>query len=131
MSQFYDEMADLALEMIREFGQEIVVIREGPFAQDPISGTVINEEEQRMVLQAIVLPTSRGTIETFDNRTMGQDSLIDEKLRFVKAAAKGATFEPRSGDVVEMQGKRWRILGATPVAPAGIPLIYNFGVQLV
>ena len=130
MSQFYDEMADLALEMIREFGQEIVVIREGPFAQDPISGTVINEEEQRMVLQAIVLPVSNST-QSFDNRTMGQDSLIDEKLRFVKAAAKGATFEPRSGDVVEMQGKRWRILGATPVAPAGIPLIYNFGVQLV
>lgn len=130
MSQFYDEMADLALEMIRKFGQEIVVIREGPFAQDPVSGTIINEEEQRMVLQAIVLPVSNST-QLFDNRTMGQDSLIDEKRRFVKAAAKGATFEPRSGDVVEMQGKRWRILGATPVAPAGIPLLYNFGVQLV
>lgn len=130
MSQFYDEMADLALEMIRKFGQEIVVIREGPFAQDPISGTVIIEEEQRMVLQAIVIPT-RGTLVTFDNHTMGQDSLIDEKQRFVKAAAKGATFEPQSGDVVEMQGKRWRIIGATPVAPAGIPLLYNFRVQLV
>lgn len=130
MSQFYDEMADLALEMIREFGQEIVVIREGPFAQDPVSGTVINEEEQRMALQAIVLPVSNST-QVFDNRTMSQDSLVNERLRFVKAAAKGATFEPRSGDVVEMQGKRWRILGSTPVAPAGIPLLYNFGVQLV
>lgn len=130
MSQFYDDMADLALEMIREFGQEIVVIREGSFAQDPVSGTVINEEEQRMVLQAIVLPVSNST-QFFDNRTMGQDSLVNQKLRFIKAAAKGATFEPRSGDVVEMQGKRWRILGSTPVAPAGIPLLYNFGVQLV
>lgn len=130
MSQFYDDMADLALEMIREFGQEIVVIREGPFAQDPVSGTVIKEEEQRMTLQAIVLPVSNST-QAFDNRTMGQDSLVNQKLRFVKAAAKGATFEPRSGDVVEMQGKRWRILGSTPVAPAGIPLLYNFGVQLV
>lgn len=130
MSAFYNKMANVALRQIAKFGQTIVVVRESAPNHDPITGNVAPGDELRGNLPALVLPASKGTIEAFDNRVTAQDTLIDEKLRFVVAAAKGAPFEPKGGDALEFGGKRWHVMGCTPVAPNGTALIFRMGVRL-
>lgn len=125
---FYDNMAEVALAKITQFGREITITRFGSSNSDPAAGTVDKPVEATGTLKALVLPASKGTVEAFDNRLQG-GSLIDEKLRYILAAAKGAPFEPRSLDEVSFDGIKWQVLGCTPLSPAGMPLLYKMGVM--
>lgn len=126
---FYDAMADTALQLIQNRGNSYPIRRESPVS-DPVSGSVDPDPViSSGTIQAIILPASKGTVEAFDNR-VATDSTRLRKLRFVLAAAKGFPFEPQNGDILEVNGEDWLILGATPLAPDGTtPLIYKMGVE--
>lgn len=123
----YTEAANDALEMIREAGKSYPIKRVVTVA-NPVEGTV-TETVTEGTLVAIILPASKGTIEAFDNRLA--EGLRQEKLRYIIAAAKGAAFTPDGGDVMTFEGASWSVLGCTPLAPAGIPVIFKLGVKQV
>lgn len=127
---FYDSMADTALAKIQQFGREVQISRPTQSSSDPVTGTVVNGAPVTGTLKVLVLPASKGTIEAFDNRLQG-GTLIDEKLRFILAAAKGAPFEPASLDELTFDGQTWQVLGCTPLSPAGTPLLYRIGAMRV
>lgn len=130
MSAFMQRMADLTLSKIDQFGQEIPFSRE-KVTHDPVTGETTKGTQITMRLACIVTPASRGTIQAFDNRLSANDTLELSKIRFVLAAAKGATFEPVAGDAAEFDGHMWEVMGATPVAPDGTPILYRIGVRRV
>lgn len=125
---FYDAMAQVALTKIVQFGRDVTITRHSDTGRDPIIGTVTEIVELTGTLKALVLPASKGTVESFDNRLEGA-TLVDGRMRFVVAAAKGAPFEPRSLDEIEFDGAKWLVLGCTPLAPNGTPLLYKMGVK--
>lgn len=126
MSAFYDNMADTALRLIRLRGAEYTLrrpSRTGNF----VEGSVDTGAPSTTPVHALVLPASSGTVEAFDNRIKSERTLM--YLRFVLMAAKGVAFEPLTGDVLEIAGEDWQVLGSTPLAPDGTPLVYKMGIE--
>lgn len=121
----YAGLASTALRLIEANGRSITVKRTSG-THVPATGGYTPTATTSGTLKAVVLPASKGTIEAFDNRVV-DGTLIDEKLRYVLAAAKGAPFEPKSNDLLEFDSLTWRILGCTPLNPAGTPLVYKIG----
>lgn len=128
MSDFYTGLQSTALNLITEFGIPLTLRRKVPGTYDPVLDTDGAATEITQEIRCVVLPASKGTIEAFDNRLVG-DTLIETKLRALKIAAKGLTFVPAAGDTLEHEGSTWTLLGCTPSSPAGIPLVYNAAMQ--
>lgn len=120
----YSRSALTALNLIRKFGQKIPIARYTKNA-DPVTLTETETVAASGNLDAVVLPASKGTIEAFDNRIM--EALTQGKLRFMIAAARNAPLAPAPNDVVQFEGYYWAVLGSTPLAPAGVPVIYKLG----
>ena len=128
MSTFYDEMADLAVELIEEFGQEIVISRTTEGEYDPITGTGSGSVTETQTVLAIVLPASKGTVEAFDQKLVS-GTLVESNLRALKIAAKSCTWVPSPGCKVTLYGHDWSMIGVTESNPAGIPLVYSASVM--
>ena len=127
MSKFDQEIDD-ALDIIKENGTAI------PIAQsvadfDPVAGKESNKVTANGTIFAVVLPASKGTIQAFDNRILDETTLT--KLRFLLIAAKGRPFDPVAGNIIEAEGRRWEIVGSTPLAPDGEPILFKAGAKLV
>src|SRR5512137_766435 len=92
-------------------------------------GTVTSTLLDTTTANAIVLPSTKGTIEAFDNRR-DEGSLKGTELRYLKIAASSFAFTPKSDDVVTFGGKDWKVLGCTPIDPTGsCALVYGVGVM--
>ena len=126
MSLDYAALASTALASIKEAGFKLPIKRvSGTF--DPVEGEVTASSLLSGELDAVTLPASAGTVQAFDNRPL--DDLIRGKLRFFIAAASSAPFVPQANDIITFEGETWTIMGCTPLAPAGTPLIYRFGAR--
>ena len=131
MTAFYGTMSATALAKLVQFGQTLTIKRYSNSTPDYAAGSVTRAVTSTGTLTAVVLPASKGTVEAFDNR-MKQDTSVNlDKLRFVIAAASGAPFEPKPMDEITFESRQWRVLGCTPLNPAGTALLYKMGVQLI
>lgn len=129
MTEFYDEMAEVALDEIRENGRQIVIRRYQTYS-NAVEATVERHLLASGALDVVVLPANKTKLGPFDNQGKG-GTLIDDKLRYVLAAAKGAPFEPKENDELEFDGRLWSVIGCTPLNPAGnVPLLYYIGTRL-
>jgi len=124
---FYSEMAEVADELITEFGQVITINRYAPTVVGSTGVATKGAATATSTANAIVLPASKGTVEAFDNR---RDTLLlsGRKLRYLKIASASMTFEPDPLDEAVFNSATWQVLGCTPVNPAGTPLVYGIGV---
>lgn len=123
---FYSDMAATALEMITEYGSPVTFTRTA-VTVSLTAGTVTAGASTTATGYAIVLPASKGTIEAFDNR-LEQLALAKRRLRYLKVAAQGLSFEPQALDKLSLLGSTWEVLGCTPINPTGTPLVYGVGV---
>lgn len=123
----YNAAASDALALIKEFGAPLPIKRVTN-TPDPVQGSVVATETAGN-LSAVVLPAKA----TADNAVMGTadnriaEALTKGKIRFVIAAAKGAPFAPDSNDLVTFENETWSVVASVPLAPAGVPVIYKFG----
>lgn len=133
MAQFnYPASAKTALALIKKFGGDITIARKVGGDYDPVEGEVVGDslEQTSGVFKGVVLPASKGTLEAFDIRL--EDGLTVDQVRFIILAAKDAPFRPEGTDTIEgLEGRNWIILGSTPLAPAGVPVIYKVGARLI
>ena len=91
--------------------------------EDPLTGEMTTVET-RQSLPCVVLPDSA----VMSNGAQA-GSMISQKSRKCIAAAKGASFNLQSGDVMMWLDEEWAILGATPLDPNGSgTIIWEFGV---
>lgn len=130
MSKYSPQIA-LALRLIAAKGQRMTLTRLSFVEYNPLApnANLLTIEDQCPV-NGVVLPASQGTIEAFDNRIL-DDPMQRRSFRFCILAAAGLTFEPRAQDVLLTTEGPWRILGATPLNPAGDgAIIFNVGATL-
>ena len=130
MATIYEEAAATALELITEFGTD-ANIRRVSKDYTPATGEAVELVKLAGTLKALILPiasTPKGVFIEADNKLI--EDLIAGKLRFVLAAAKGATFEPVANDLIEIAGETFTVKGCTPLSPAGVPILYKMGVEV-
>ena len=120
----YQRAQATALRLIANFGTSMPLIRLNT-EYDPVTGQNFNESIQISEATVVSLPASSGTVQAFDDRYL--DDLKNGRIRFFYVAAAGLKFEPSPGDHFFFEGQTWDIAGATPLNPAGTPVLYTIG----
>jgi hypothetical protein len=119
---FYDEMAVMALEMITEFGQSVIIrdIKVGEY--DPGTGTVPPD--------TFVEQTAQGILLDFTGQEFQANSLIKVGDKKLKIAAQGLEWPPSLLNKVIVQGHTWSIIPPLKeINPAGTPVLYELQVR--
>ncbi|WP_335944441.1 hypothetical protein [Pseudomonas sp. G166] len=119
---FYDEMAVMALDMITEFGQPVIIrdITVGEY--DPGTGTVPPD--------AVIEQTSKGVLLDFTGQEFQANSLIKVGDKKLKIAAQGLDWPPNLLNKVIVQGRTWSIIPPLKeISPAGTPILYELQVR--
>ena len=122
----YTPMAAMADRLIARFGRSLTFTRI-TVTSNGVAGTVTEAAPETSTGYAMILPSTEGKMQSFDSR-LEDGSLAGRRMRFLRVAALGMTFEPKPLDVVSFDGSTWQVLGCTPVNPAGTPLVYGVGV---
>jgi hypothetical protein len=126
---FYNEMADMALEMIEEFGQPAVLRSAADDAYDPDTGSTTPGTVTEQIASCIV---SDFTGQEFQN-----NSLIKQGDKKVKIPAQGLVAPallskviceieaPNIYDYFTRPYSTLTVMNVKEVSPAGIPIIYE------
>lgn len=120
---FYDEMAQTATEMIREFGWPMILRSSSPQDEyDPIEGTLTVEADgvvNTPVFGVKIAPTVEYTQSMADGSVQSKDMLV-----YLEPSAKYPNLE----DVLVIEDQSvieiWQIVNVQEIKPAGVPLLY-------
>jgi hypothetical protein len=119
---FYDEMAVMALEMITEFGQPVIIRAITAGEYDPETGTAGPG--------TVVEQTAQGILLEFTGQEFQNNSLIKQGDKKLKIAAQGLAWVPDLLNKVIVQGRTWSIVPPLKeINPAGTPILYELQVR--
>jgi hypothetical protein len=122
MATFYDEMAEMALEMIREFGQDVIIRATSAGEYDPETGTAPTD--------TVTEQTAQGILLDFSGQEFQNNSLIKQGDKKLKIAAKGLEWVPDLLNKVIVQDRTWSIVPPLKeINPAGTPILYELQVR--
>lgn len=125
----YAQSADTALRLITKFGttlnmKRFTAVNNAPETLEPSTLT-----ETAGTIKGVVLPGKSTTLGILNGEADNKlkEAFIKGKLRFILAAAKGATFAPDADDEITLPEGVFQIIGCTPLNPAGTPIVYKIG----
>jgi hypothetical protein len=119
---FYDEMAVMALDMITEFGQPVIIRAKTVGEYDPDTGTAPPD--------TITEQTAQGILLDFTGQEFQNNSLIKQGDKKLKIAAQGLEWAPDLLNKVIIQGRTWSIVPPLKeINPAGTPVLYELQVR--
>ncbi|KPG98341.1 hypothetical protein AEQ67_13385 [Pseudomonas sp. RIT-PI-q] len=119
---FYDEMAEMALDMITEFGQPVTIRATTVGEYDPDIGSAPPD--------TITEQTAQGILLDFTGQEFQNNSLIKQGDKKLKIAAQGLAWAPDLLNKVVVQGRIWSIVPPLKeINPAGTPILYELQVR--
>lgn len=119
---FYDEMAALALDMITEFGQPVIIRATTVGEYDPEAGAAPPD--------TVIEQTAQGMLIDFTGQEFQNNSLIKQGDKKLKIAAQGLAWVPGLLNKVIVQGRTWSIVPPLKeINPAGTPILYELQVR--
>ena len=119
---FYDEMAVMALDIIREFGQPVIIRATTVGEYDPEVGTAPPD--------TVIEQTAQGILIDFAGQEFQNNSLIKQGDKKLKIAAQGLAWVPGLLNKVIVQGRTWSIVPPLKeINPAGTPILYELQVR--
>lgn len=131
----YGKTAESAYLAISRNGSIIGCTREVSGQYDPVSGEDPQSVTTAWDIVAVKLPATIARFRGIDNKLVEDGSLNLAKARYLLTAAKDASGgfipEPLPEDLVSFDGGIWRVVGATPIKPAGVAILYQIGVVLI
>ena len=120
---FYDDMAGVALELIAEFGQSVILREVIPGEYDPEMGQTAPDQTREQV--------AHGIMADFSGLEFQNNSLIKQGDKKLKLAARGLEWAPSLMSKVVVHGVIWAIVPPLKeINPAGTPLLYELQVRL-
>ncbi len=117
MSPNYPSLAVRARRLIDDFGYGMTIRR----ASDNFDPVTLRNTQTTVEFE--VTGVERAVTRNADN-AFESGSLVEENRRQVVIAAQSVAFEPRSGDEIDFADQTWRIVGASPIRPGGVDLVY-------
>ncbi len=122
MSDFYQEMADTALELLVEFGQPVTLRRVTPGQIDPVEGS--QTPDTVIEFPGTALLQDYNLIERGQSNRDG--ALIEQGDKKIILAASGLSQRPELQDLlIDTNGRIWLIANIKEKSPAGTPIIYE------
>lgn len=119
---FYDEMAVMALEMITEFGQTVIIRDIKPGEYDPDTDSAGPD--------IIIEQSAQGILLDFTGLEFQNNSLIKQGDKKLKVAAQGLAWAPDLLNKVIIQGRTWSIVPPLKeINPVGTPILYELQVR--
>ncbi|MNF79480.1 hypothetical protein D3C84_616930 [compost metagenome] len=119
---FYDNMAVMALDLITEFGQAVIIQAVTVGEYDPETGTAPPD--------TITEQTAQGILLDFTGQEFQNNSLIKQGDKKLKIAAQGLAWAPDLLNKVIVQGRTWSIVPPLKeINPAGTPILYELQVR--
>jgi hypothetical protein len=119
---FYEEMAAVALDLITEFGQPVIL-------RDIVKGAY-NPGTGGLTPDTVTERTAQGILADYTGREFQANSLIHQGDKKLKIAAAGLASPPALQSKVVIQGKTWSIVPPLKeINPAGTPLLYELQVR--
>ena len=119
---FYEEMAVMALEMITDFGQVVIISKTEPGEYDPELGGEVPGATVEQIAQGILLD--------FTGQELQNNSLIKQGDKKLKIAAQGLQWAPDLLNKIVVQGRVWSIIPPLKeINPAGTPILYELQVR--
>lgn len=127
----YAKSATTALGLLVKFGN-LLTYQRNTVVLDPVTGlsTKVTGTNQ---LQSVLLPAKSSGINAIAGQTDDwlKENVLTGKLRYVIAAAKGSDYVPAAEDLIQVEDETYKIIGVTPLGPAGIRIIYKIGAVLI
>ena len=123
----YDSLADTAKDLISGAGKLVEIKRYVGRTIDKVTQASTPGIIRSFRSKAVILPTGKGTIQGFDNKSLQMTSKHQRFLIVSAKAEDGKVFVPAGEDVAVFDGFEWTIAGCTPVCPGGADLIYRIG----
>ncbi|QVW25361.1 hypothetical protein KJF94_07240 [Pseudomonas hormoni] len=122
MATFYDEMAVMALDMITEFGQPVIIRATTVGEYDPDTGSAPPD--------TVTDQTAQGILLDFSGQEFQNNSLIKRGDKKLKIAAQDLAWAPELLNKVIVQGRTWSIVPPLKeINPAGTPILYELQVR--
>lgn len=112
MSFDYPKTAATAARLLKRFGASAVLKRTGAEAYDPATGTSTPTTTS--------LPTT-AAVFAYDQKYI-DGTLI---LHGDQQALCDPSVEPKQGDVLTWKGRDYTVIAVTPLAPAGVPVLFE------
>lgn len=130
----YDQSAATATRLIKDSGSLMQVDRVTVADYDPITGQG-TDTTTSWNIDAVVLPATIARFRGIDNKLAEDTNLVLAKARYLLASPNDrdgvAIAEPLPQDVVNFDSKKWKIIGVSPLRPAGVTILYQIGVLLI
>ena len=127
MALDYAAIAEDVAGAIAEVGRTVTITQPAP-PSDPVTGAMSGDATPG-TFTVVGPPVNLTGASEFDNDLKGDAALVSDDVRLLVVAASNAPFAPAAGDEVAMDGRTWRVIGVTPVAPDGTPLVYRLGLR--
>lgn len=124
MSQFYDEMGAVSLEMLTEFGGPATFKHIVAGTRVPGTGPTNTETSHSVV--AAVFPVSAGGVSAGNAMLAG--TAIRAESEMVLMFASATIPEPQGNDLLVIGSKNYKVLSCEVLAPAGQPVLYTLHV---
>ena len=119
MSTFSDEMAAVALDLIKEFGEAITVTKTAQGAYDPSTGT--------MGTGATTTVTGYGVPQNYTARDKDLESIEEGDVRLFINAVSTA---PERGDTVTLDSVDYRVMEVTKYAINSSNVLYELQLRI-
>ncbi len=116
---FYDDMAEVAAEIIEEYGAPTTLKRTVTGAYDPSTGTNSNSIVSQDIIAAVF---------DFDQKMINGTEIRTGDKR-VYASAVGVN-PPLQADIFPWLGVDYAVVAVRPLAPAGINVLYEMQVRI-
>ena len=114
---FYDEMAEVAVELLTEFGAGVIITRTSGGSINPVTGVEVAGSVQTF--------TPKGILKSYpDNLIDGTRITASDRMLIIDASVK-----PEITDTITVQGEEWPLQEITASNPAGTPLVYFLRVK--
>jgi hypothetical protein len=117
---FYGEMAEVALELLKEFGSQQTLRDITPGAYDPVSGETAGDTPISQPAQVILVDY---TLQE-SGQQYAEGSEIRQGDKKIIIAAKGLAWPPALTTRLDVGGVLWQIVNIKEANPAGTPLVY-------
>ena len=120
MATFYEEMAAMADELLREFGKTLTLQQIAPGQYDPAAGAAVDTVTD--------FPAAVGALFDYELLTSGQTFMdasllaVGDKQCYLSPIG---VPEPRVGFQVVDGAETWRVMSVKKVDPAGTPVLYE------
>lgn len=130
MSEFYDDAAATALELLAEFGADVVITKPGTPVYNPATGTTTETGGGSQTVSGVKFEYNTFIRSGQRNEPGSLIQAGDKQLLLAATATDGTPLNaPKAGDVATVGGVDFTVTAVAPLDPAGTPVYYECNIR--